>query len=189
MATNPNKVDRKRCCLDYCKRFASQNDGVSLHIFPQDPVQRSEWVKFVHVNSPQVQLCDSSRLCSEHFQSSCATSNKLQQGFNIPVLRRHLKKGSIPSIRGKRNDKQDLEPESESESEPEPESTISPCTSPRAKRSKQEEPNVSLLVHIINHSIIRFGCHTIVANVFLFFFNPLTSVNVSCVKKIYYKKI
>ena len=46
MASNPNKVNKgKRCCLEYCKRFPSQNDGVSLHIFPQDPVQRSEWVK------------------------------------------------------------------------------------------------------------------------------------------------
>ena len=45
MATNPNKVNKgKRCCLEYCKRFPSQNDGVSLHIFPQDPVQRSKWV-------------------------------------------------------------------------------------------------------------------------------------------------
>ena len=85
-----------------CENVSNLAEGVTFHKFPHDPAISNVWINFVKKTNPEFIPRQNSRLCSSHFLSSCFPWT-FQQEFGLPVMRRDLKKGSIPTIQTDEN--------------------------------------------------------------------------------------
>ncbi|MEQ2192898.1 hypothetical protein XENOCAPTIV_019416 [Xenoophorus captivus] len=87
----------KRCVAQFCDGTVKL--GVSMHVFPKDPVLRRKWEQFVQVKRQNFQHASPySVLCSKHFEADDYESSMMQMfGFKAKNNTR-LKKDAVPTI-------------------------------------------------------------------------------------------
>ena len=77
----------------------SSSDGVSLHKFPNDEVQRKKWIDPVKRHRDKWKPTEYSLLCSLHFEQSCFTADTiLTQSLGLRKKKATLKPDAIPTL-------------------------------------------------------------------------------------------
>eukprot|EP00096_Caligus_rogercresseyi_P006784 TRINITY_DN2362_c0_g1_i7.p1 TRINITY_DN2362_c0_g1~~TRINITY_DN2362_c0_g1_i7.p1 ORF type:complete len:279 (+),score=3.13 TRINITY_DN2362_c0_g1_i7:279-1115(+) len=86
----PKKI-RKCCAVSTCTNPV----GVSYHRFPQNVIERKEWIK--RCKRDDAFNPDTSRVCECHFPPEAYEQDRINELLGHPTVKR-LKKGSYPSI-------------------------------------------------------------------------------------------
>ncbi|XP_025419417.1 uncharacterized protein LOC112689780 [Sipha flava] len=80
-----SKKANYHACI-FCLKSINLNPGLSLHVFPKDPVIRSKWLKIFGLNESDIY--PNRKVCSLHFEEHCFSGQ----------YRKFLKTGSIPTL-------------------------------------------------------------------------------------------
>lgn len=87
-------IDSKRSCTNN-----SNTPGVSMHMFPKNPVIRQKWIKFVQKRRVDFKAPTAySALCSAHFKDECFTRPPSLEVLVVgEKLKRVLVPGAVPT--------------------------------------------------------------------------------------------
>lgn len=70
----------------FCLKSVKLNPGLTLHVFPKDPVIRLKWLEACEYN--EFDIFPNRKLCSFHFDHHCFTGQH----------KKFIKRGSIPTL-------------------------------------------------------------------------------------------
>ena len=134
----------KRCVAFGCSN--TYKDGVSLFLFPKDPMLSKKWAQQVQRGRDKWKPSEHSLLCSIHFAAECfEPRNELAESLGLEKQKARLREGAVPTLFMK------PVPVGTSISE---DLSLEPPLTPAAKKrrtvcEKRERARVRLLVHVI----------------------------------------
>ena len=88
-----------RCVVQDCDNKADTEKGISIHSCPKASSLKNRWISFVRIHRDHFNPTGVFVVCSEHFSPDC-----FERTVHIPVQRRFLKPGSVPSVWKKNED-------------------------------------------------------------------------------------